>query len=258
MRSTTFLALGFTLAATTSAAPMSQLTPTMGPLFTVVSRVPASTATEVANVTAGGLPKHKHTPDCEPDYSEKHNLTTHDVHSSTTEAKGDASEAKYLAAKAMGNTSSYLGFNASAYAYPHSVQSHNHTGEYCNHHSQHNNTATGATYDKIIHPRMLNASAPSSPNHTGYRSAHPSHHNGTTTAGQSYEKKSLISRVDVTVCLGADCTDSKVVTANMNSAGELTDVDTKESKRVVKRQDTEITYEDVAKQMSGARIAGGM
>ena len=283
--STIFLALGFTLAATTSAAPLSQLTPTMGPLFTVVSRVPASTATEVADVTASGLPKHKHTPKCEPNSSAKHNPTTQDAHNSTTEAESDASGAKDHAVKAMGNTSSCLVFNASAYAYPHSVPSHNHTGEYCDHPSHHNTTATSATYDKIIHPRILNASALSSHNQTGYRSTHASYdkdtsanyghkcadkkpmvasldethnHNGTTRAGQSDGKKLVIPRVDVTVCLGADCTDSKVVTADINSAGELTGVDTKDGKRAVKRQDTETTYEDIVRQMSGARIAGSM
>ena len=68
----------------------------------------------------------------------------------------------------------------------------------------------------------------------------------------------MISSVDVTVCLAADCQDSKVVTANVNSAGELTGVDAKDSKRVVKRQVSEMSYEDVAREMSGARIAGGM
>lgn len=297
MHSTTlFLSLGFNLALTTSAAPLSQLTPTMGPLFTVVSSVPASTATGVANASPGELPKHRHTPVCEHDHSRKYNLTTNNAHNSTAGTKGLASEAEERAAKAMGDSSSYPGSNASAYAYPHSAQSHNHTGDYCNHSSHGNTTATGATYDNIIHPRILTASGPSSPNHTGCRCAHPSHHNGTsangehkcgdknptvsspdethnhtdfhcthrshdngtTGAGRSYDKKSVIPRVDVTVCLGADCKDSKVVTANVDSAGEVSSVDAKNGKRVVKRQDAEMSYEDVAKQMSGARIAGGV
>lgn len=210
-----FLALGFALAVTTGAAPLTKLAPPMRPIVTVVSVVPASTATGVANVNAGEVPNHKHTPNCEHDYSAGHKKTIRNAHNSTTENKDHATERKDDAAKATGNPSLYPSSNANSYTHPHA-------------HS-----------------------------HTGYHCTHPSHRNG-TTAGHSYDKKSKIPRVDVTVCLGADCKDSKVVTANMNSAGELTGVDAKNSKRMVKRQDTEISYEDVARQMSGARIAGGM
>lgn len=65
-------------------------------------------------------------------------------------------------------------------------------------------------------------------------------------------------RVDVTVCIGADCKESKIVTANVNSAGEVTGVDARHSRRMVKRRDTEISYKDVARQMSGGEIAGGV
>lgn len=221
----------------------------MRPLFTVVSRVHASTATGVANFTAGEFPKHKHTPDCEHHYSAKPNITTLHTHNLTSEANGHAPQGKDDAAKTTGNPSPYPGFNASAYAHPHAIQAHNHTKEDCNHPSHHNNTATSATYDKIIHPTMLNARADSSRNSPGHYIGTRTHHGG--------DEKSLIPRVDVTVCLGADCKDSKVVTANVNSAGDLTGVDAKDSKGMVKRQDTEISYEEVARQMSGAGIAGG-
>ncbi|CAF9937464.1 MAG: hypothetical protein ALECFALPRED_007257 [Alectoria fallacina] len=298
MRSTTlFLAFGFALAATTSAAPLSQLTPSMRPSFTVVSRVDASTATGVANVTAGESPKHEHTPECEHNYNGKHNVTSHYTHNLDSEGKGNATEAEDHATKAMGNPLPYPGINASAYAHPHTVQAHKHTGDYCNQPFHNSTTTTGASYDKIIHPRMPNAEMPRAHNHTGYYCTHPSHHNGTsaphgykyhdkklmgpnsdethnhtgyscthplhhngttTTIGHSYEKKSAIPSVDVTVCLGADCKESKVVTANVDSAGELTGIDAKDSKRQVKRQVSEMSYEDVARQMSGARIAGGI
>ena len=64
-------------------------------------------------------------------------------------------------------------------------------------------------------------------------------------------------RVDVTVCMGPDCKESKVVTANVNSAGEVTGVEARNSRRIVKRRDTEIAYKDVVRQMSGGGIAGG-
>ena len=230
----------------------------MHPLFTVVSRVHASTATGVANLTAGESPSHKHTPDCERKYNADHNVTSH-LHNLTTQSKGHAMEEGQEAAKAMGNPSPYPRFNASAYNHPHADQAHNHTGDYCNHPSHHNETATDATYDKMIHPRMLQANAKSSHNHTGDYCTHPSHHSSTTsTTANSYDKKSVSPGVDVTVCLGADCSDSKVVTANLNSAGELTGVDAQNGRRVVRRQDTEVWYEDVARQMSGAEIAGGI
>ena len=106
---------------------------------------------------------------------------------------------------------------------------------------------------------MLNASAESTHQHTGYRCAHPTHHNGTIPTGHSYAKKSLSPRVDVTVCLGADCQESEVVTANINSAGDLTGMNVKDSKgTVMKRQDREFSYEDIARQMSGSLVAGGV
>ncbi|KAL9137074.1 MAG: hypothetical protein Q9175_001722 [Cornicularia normoerica] len=258
----------------------------MRPLFTVVSSAPASTATGVTNVTADELPNQKHTTDCEHNHNAKHNITSHHAHNSTTESKDHVTKGKDHAAKLLGNPSPYPGFNASAYAPPHAVQAHNHTGDYCNHPSQHNTTTTGATSDKIIHLRKFNANVDSlhnntrghcahlphyngtkthyelkhdgACNHTGYSCTRLSHHNGATTAGHGRDKKSVIPRFDVKVCLGADCKNSKVVTANVNSAGELTGVDTKNSKRMVKRQDTEISYEDVARQMSGGEIAGGV
>ncbi len=60
------------------------------------------------------------------------------------------------------------------------------------------------------------------------------------------------------VCLGGDCKDSTEVTANLDGAGQLTGIEAKNSKGIVGRQDTELTYEDIARQMSGARVAGGM
>lgn len=51
------------------------------------------------------------------------------------------------------------------------------------------------------------------------------------------------------------------MTAEVDSAGELTGVVAKKGERgvvVLERRDGEMSYEDVARQMSGAGIAGGM
>ncbi|KAF6226785.1 hypothetical protein HO173_012289 [Letharia columbiana] len=254
---TLILALGFTLASTTSAAPLS------GPLFTAVSRVPASTATGAANVTAGEFPKHQHTPDCKHNYNAaKHNVTDHNK---TTEATGHATEGTddERATRAVGNPSPYPSrFNASGYAHPHAVQAHNHTGDYCDHpthhhhHHHHNTSTTDATYDKLIHsPKTMNASAnPSRPNNGSTT---------TTTAGpRRPDKRSvpMTPRVDVTVCLGAECRDTAVVTADVDGAGELTGVvvGAKDGGRLGRRQEMDFSYEEVARQMSGAGIAGGV
>lgn len=247
MRSTTlFLGLGFTMAASVNAAPLPELVPSTRPLFTpVCCDIHASNATGVANGTSGESANHTHTPDCEHDYGGKHKITK--AHNVTTEAKGHATEGKEHTAQVMGNPSPYPAFNASGYLHPHTGQVHNHTGDYCKHPSHHNTTSTGATYDKIIHPKMLNASAESSHNHTGDHCTHPAHH-----------KKSVFPRIDVTVCLGAECQESKVVTADVDSAGTLMGMNIQNSKRIVEGQDREISYEDVARQMSGALIAGGI
>ena len=247
MRSTTlFLWLGFIMAANVSAAPLSALAPSTRPLFTPVCcsvhASNASNATRVANIISGESANHTHTPDCE--------------HKS--DAKGHATEGKDHTAEVMSNPSPYPAFNATDYPHPHTVQAHNHTSEYCNHPSHHTTTSTGATHDKIIHPKIPNASAESTHNHTGYHCTHPIHYNGTIPTGHSYNKKSVSPRVDVTVCLGAHCQESEVVTANVNSAGDLTGINVKNSKRMVKGQGREISYEDIARQMSGAPIAGGM
>ena len=251
MRSTTlFLGLGFTMAVNVSAAPLSELAPSTRPLFTpVCCSVHASNATGVANVTSGESPNHTHTPDCEHNSDGKQDIT---------ETKGHATEGKDHTAEVVGNPSPYPAFNATDYPHPHSDQAHNHTSEYCSHPSHHNTTSTGATHDTITHPKMLNTSAESTHNHTGNHCTHPIHYKGTIPTGHSYNKKSVSPRVDVTVCLGADCQESEVVTANVNSAGDLTGINVKNSKRMVKGQDREISYEDIARQMSGARIAGGM
>ncbi len=247
MYSTTFvLALGFTLAVLSSAAPVSERASTRRSLFTpVCCQENPNNNTGVANVTVGGFPDHKHNPDCE----HKYNTT-----------KGQATEGNDHATKTMGNPSPYQGFNASAYVHPHAIQGHNHTGDHCSHPSHHNTTSTDATYDNQIHSKMLNASADSSHTHTGSYCSHPSHHNGSTTTGHSYDKKSVIPRVDITVCMGADCKDSTTVKANVNEAGVVTGVDAgkSKSKRMGEGQDREISYEDVARQMSGGEIAGGV
>lgn len=160
----------------------------------------------------------------------------------------------------MDSSSPYPRFDA----HPHTAQAHNHTGDYRNLPSHHNSSATDATYDKIVQSRMLKTVANSSHNHTSYYCTHPSHHNSTTatitttTAGHSYDKKSVSHGGDVTVCLGDDCKHSKIVTADVNGAGESTGVDANNSKRMIQRQDTEVLYQDIARQMSGAQIAGGV
>lgn len=247
MYPTTFvIAIGFTLAVLSSAAPVSERAPARRSLFTpVCCQENASNNTGVANVTVGGFPDHKHNPDCEHEYN-------------TT--KGHATEGNDHATKTMGNSSPYQRFNASAYVHPHAIQAHNHTGDHCSHPSHHNTTTTDATYDNQIHSKLLNASADSSHTHTGSHCPYPSHHNGSTTTGHSYDKKSVIPRVDITVCMGADCKDSTSVTANVNEAGEVTGVDARKSKskRMGEGQDREISYEDVARQMSRGGIAGGV
>ena len=258
----------------------------MRPLSTVVSSAPVSNATGMANITAGKVPDHKHTPNCEHSHNATHNTTGHDAQNMTSGTKG-LTKGYGHAAKALDNPSPYPGFDASAYSHPHAVLAHNHTGDYCNHPSHHNTTITDATDGKIIHPRMFEESASSLHNHTKCQCAHPSHlyngthihhaheyngthnnsdyscthtshGNGTGVAEHSYKKDTLVPRVDVTVCLGADCKDTKVVTADLSSAGELEGVHAKDGKRMAKRQDMEISYKDVARQMSGASIAGGM
>ena len=283
---TLIITFGLTFAARTYAAPLSELVPDMRPLFTVVSRAPANTATGMANVTAGKVPDHKHSPNCEHSYNATHTTISHDAQNMTSGTKGPT-EGDGHAAKVLGNPSPYPDFNASAYSHPHAVLAHNHTGDHCNHPSHHNTTTTDATYDKIIHPRMLNESTGSLHNHTKCHCAHPSHlyngthphhaheyngthntghdscthaphHNGTGVAEHSHEKDTLVPRADVTVRLGADCKATEVVTADLSSAGELEGVHAKDGKRRAKRQDTEISYQDVARQMSGATIAGGI
>ena len=280
------ITFGLTLAARTSAAPLSELVPDMRPLSTVVSSVPVSTATGTANITAGKVPDHKQAPNCEHSHNATHTTTGYDAQNMTSGSQGPT-KGYGDADKALGNPSPYPDFNASGYSHPHAVLAHNHTGDYCNHPSHHNTTITDATYDTVIHPRMLNESASSSHNHTECHCVHPSHiynsththhaqvyngthnnsnsscthashHNGTGVAEHSDEERTLIPRVDVTVCLGADCKDTKVVTADLSSTGELEGLHAKDGKRMAKRQDTEISYEDVARQMSGATIAGGI
>lgn len=252
MRSTTlFLGLGLTMAAKVSAAPLSELSPSTRPLFTpICCDVDTGNATGVANVTSGESTNHTHTPDCVHEFNGKHN---------TTKVKGHATEGKNDTAEATGNPSPYPAFSATDYPHSHSVQAHNHTSEDCNHPSHHNTSTTSATHDKINHPKMLNASAEAAAhNHTGYHCTHPTHRNGTIPTGHSYKKKSVDPRVDVTVCLGADCQKSEVVTASVDSAGDLTGINMEDSKRMMRRQEREISYEDVATQMSGSLIVGGV
>lgn len=282
---TLVITFGLTLIVYSSAAPLSELAPDMRPLSTVVSSAPVSTATGVANVTAGKVPDHKHTLNCEHSHNATHTTTGHDAQNMTSGTKGPT-KGYGRAARALGNPSPYPGFNASAYSHPHAVVAHNHTGDYCDHPSHHNTTITDATDDKIIHPRMLNESASSLHNHTKCHCAHlyngththhaqefngthnignsscthTSHHNGTGVVEHSYTKKNtLVPRVDVTVCLGADCKDTTLVTADLSSAGEVEGVHAKDDgSRRAKRRDTDISYQDVVRQMSGATIAGGI
>ena len=252
------LAFGFTMAATTSAAPLSNPTPTIHPLFTVVSRIPASTPSGVANATAAKLPNHEHSPDCEHSYNANHNSTNERAHASTAEDKDDATEGQGHDDESKGYPSPYPGFNASSYAHPHAVKAHNHTGCYRNASSHHNTKATDAVYDKTAQADMADAGAESLRAHPGNGCAHPSHRNGNSTVGHSYDKKSVGPEVNVTVCMGRDCKDSELVSAKVNEAGKLVGMEAKSSKGMVRREDTGFSYEDFARQMSGARIAGGV
>ena len=216
---TATIALGLTLAATTGAVPLSKPAPTVHPLFAVVSQGHASAATGVANVPGREVPEHEHTPNCEHAYNAKSNSTTHQANRTSTEAKGHATEGMNHTAKVVGNPSAYPGFKASPYGEPHAVQVHN---------------------------------------HTGYACAHRSHHNGTSPAGHGYDKKAMMPKpADSTACSGAGCEDSTVVTAKVDSADVWRRTTAKDSKRTVQGQDSEFSYEDVALEMSGARIAGG-
>lgn len=250
------LALGFTLA-TTNAAPLSNATPILHPLFTVVSGIPARTASGEANATAGKFPHHKHNPECEHNYNVTHNSMTDPAHNSTTEGNSHATEGKDHSAQPMDHISPHPSFNASSYARPHAVQAHNHPGCYRSHPPSSNTTATDAACDKTASSEKVNASADSLHAHSGYRCAHPSHRNGTTTRDHGYDKRS-VGEIDVTVCLGADCKRPELATAKVSDVGKLTEIEAKNSKGIVRREDTASSYKDVAEQMSGARIAGGV
>ena len=253
------LALGITLAATTNAVPVMSPTPTQPPLFTVVSRIPESTASGVGNATAGKIPTHQHTPDCEHNLNGNHDSRTNDTHNSTTGDKGHVTEGEGHDAESTGHPSPYGDFDASSYAPPHSAQAHNQTGYHCDHPSHHNRTATDATYDQPTYPEKVNASEDSSHTHTGDRCAHPSHRNGTSRASDDYDKRSMVPEVDVTVCLGAGCEATELVRAKVDDSGRPSGIGAKNSNNgVVRRQDTGLSYEDFARQMSGAGIAGGM
>ena len=254
------LALGITLAVTTKAVPVLSPTPTLHPLFTVVSRIPEGTASGVANATAGKFHTHQHTPDCEHNFNgDRHSTTNNHTHNSTTEDKGHVTEGEGHDAESIGNPSPYPDFDTSPYAPPGSAQAHNHTGYHCGHPSHHNMTATDATYDEPSHPEKVNASTDSSHTHSGDRCAHPSHRNGTSRASHDYDKRSVVREVDVTVCLGADCKATEHITAKVDDSDRLTGVTAKNSNNgVIRRQDTGLSYEDLVRQMSGARIAGGV
>ena len=253
------LALGITLAATTKAVPVLSPTPTLHPLFTVVSRIPEGTASGVANATAGTFLTHQHTPDCEHNLNGNHDSTTNPAHNSITKDKGHVTEGEGHDAESIGNPSPYPDFDASSYVPLGSAQAHNHPGSHCDDPSHHNMTATDATYDEPTHPDKGNASTASSHTHTGDRCAHPSHRNGTITASHNHDKRSMVPEVDVTVCLGADCKAREFIRAKVDDSGRLTGIKVKNSNNgVVRRQDTGLSYEDFARQMSGARIAGGM
>ena len=256
--SKSLLALSIILAATTNAVPVLSPTATLHPLFTVVSRIPESTASGVANATAGKFPTHQHTPDCEHNLNGNRSNRTKDAHNSNTEDKGHVTEGEGHDAESIGNPSPYPDFVASSYAPPHSAQAHNQTGYHCDHPSHHNMTATDATYDQPTYPEKVNASTDSSRTHTGDRCAHPSHRNGTSRASHHYDKRSTVPEVDVTVCLGTDCKAKKLVTAKVDDSGRLTGITAKNNNNgVVRRQDTGLSYEDLVRQTSGARIAGG-
>ena len=64
---------------------------------------------------------------------------------------------------------------------------------------------------------------------------------------------------DVRGCMGANCKNSlKAVTAEMVKAGKWTGTEAETSQGIARGQDTKMAYEDVARELSGARIAGGM
>ena len=255
------LALGITLAAPTNAVPVLNPTPTLHPLFTVVSRIPESTASGVGNATAGEFPAHQHTPGCEHSLNGNRNSTTKNAHNSTAEDKGHVTVGEGHDAESIGHPSPYPDFDASSYAPPGSAQAHKHTAYHCDHPSHHNRTATDATYEQPTYPEKVNASRDSSHTHTGDRCAHPSHRNGTSRASDEYDKRSILPELDGTACLGEDCKarELELVRATVNGNGRLTGMRAKNSQQVVvRRQDTGLSYEDLARQMSGARIAGGI
>ena len=259
MRSTNLLlALGLTLVTTSSAAPLLDPTPTKHPLFTVVSRIPASMATGVANGTAGKSANHKHTPDCEHNYHVNHNSTTGHTANSTAEVKEDVREHKSHDANSTGDPSPHRGFNAGSFAPPHAIQAHNHTDYSCTHPSHEQMTDTNAGSDEMGQQDKMNGNSNSPHTHTGYRCADASHRDGTSRAGHGYDKKSVVPEVDVTVCLGADCKESELVRAKLDSAGQLLGIEAKNSTGKIRRRDREFSYEDVARQMSGAQMAGGV
>ncbi|KAM0804875.1 hypothetical protein BDR22DRAFT_885545 [Usnea florida] len=287
---TLIIALGLTFAARTSAAPLSELAPDVRPLFTSVSSAPASTATGMAT---GKVPDHKHPPNCDHSHNAPHTTTSRDAQNTTSGTRATTTMGYGHAAKTSGYPSPCPDANASADSHPHAVKPLNRTGHYyCNHPSHLNTTTTtDATHDKMIHPRMLNESAESlhnnhtdchclhHPSHlldngthshhpheyngthhniTDYPCTHASHHNGTAVAEHSHEKPSLIPRVDVTVCLTADCKTTEVVTADVSTAGQVQGVYAKNGRRAAKRRDMEREYRDVARQMDGVMIAGGI
>ena len=259
------LALGITLTAPTNAVPVLNPTPTLQPLFTVVSRIPESTASGVDIATAGKFPAHQHTPDCEHHLNGNRNSTTKYAHNSTAEDKGHGTEGQGHDAESIGHPSPYPDFDASSYAPPSSAQAHKHTGYHCDHPSHHNRTATDATYEQPTYPEKVNASGDLSHTHTGDRCAHPSHRNGTRTANHDYDTRSMVAVVDGTVCLGEDCKarelehELELVGAKVDDSGRLNGTRAKNSdKGMIRRQDTGLSYEDLARQMSGARIAGGV
>ena len=258
------LALGISLAAITVAVPVLSPAPTLQPLFTVVSRVPEGTASGVANPTAGKFPAHRHTPDCEHNLHGDRNSTADLAHHSTAEDKGQVTEGEGHDAESIRSPSPNPDSVATSYAPPHSAQAHNHTGYYCDDPSHHHNlTATDATYDQPTRPEKVNASTDSSHTHHGDRCAPLSHRNGSSTASHNYnydKKRSMVPDADATVHLGVDGKATELVTtAKVDDSGRLTGIQAKgNSNGVVRRQDTGLSYVDLARQMSGARIAGGV
>ena len=251
------LALALTMTTITTAAPLTNSTQTMHPLFTAVSPIPASRVTGVANATAGRFPHLA--PDYEHTYNSNHSRKPDHADNSTTEIKEHIPEGKGSDGLSMSDSSPYPGINASSSQHPHADQAHNHTGYHCNHTSHHNFTATDGAYDEISKSKMLNTSADSSHYETGNRCAHPSHRNRTTSR-QGKDKRSVVAELDETDCLGADRKDGKDVRAKMDKAGPGTGLGAEKSKRDARDQDMKIAYEDIAREMeiSDARIAGGM